>query len=139
MSNAIKYHVELDGPFFQGDPGQKLGARIRQMHSGLAQEGQRLVRQALQAGQSGRQPMRGVSPNRVAEHVIGRVESLTGKGWRASAVISVNNSGLSARGGISLMAAASLLEGRFHPFRRTALALGRSRAVLSANLTRDIN
>ncbi len=138
MSTPIKYSVDLSGPFFHGNPGDKLGKRIRQMHEGLAQEGQRLVRQGLGVAQSRRYPI-GVGGGRVSEHVIGRVESLAGKEWRASAVISVNNHGLSAARGISVMAAASSLEGRIHPFRKTALALGRSRAVLTADLTKDIS
>jgi len=134
---TVRLSVDLSGPFFQGDPGAKLGDNIRRMMAGLAEEGQRLVMGELRAGESSRQAL-GMGLGRVSDHVRGRVKSLTGKQWKASAVISVNNSGLSAAQGIKLMAAASGLEARFKPFRRTTLAIGRSRKILSANLAQGL-
>jgi hypothetical protein len=130
--------VELTGPFFEHDPGKTLRGNIEQMMEGVAEEGQRLVRSVLAAGESTREPIARLSPDRVSQHAIGRVRSLSGKKWRATAVISVNNSGLSRVQGISLMAAASSLEGRFHAFRRTASAIRRARAILNADLTKGL-
>lgn len=130
---AQKLTVDLSGPFFQRDPGLTLRGNIERMMEGLAEEGERLVRTDLGRGEGQRYPL-GLGLGRVRQHAIGRVRSLQGKKWRASAVISVNNSGLTQKQGIKLMAAASYLESRLHSFRRTSSAVRRARAVVTANL-----
>jgi len=135
---AVKLSVELSGPFFQRDPARTMGENIQAMLEGLAEEGEGLVRTVLTAGESSRAPIARIPSDRVSEHVVGRVHSLSGKHWTSTAIISVNNSGFSRSQGISLMAAAAGLEARLHAFRRTATALRRARSVLTANLTKGI-
>ena len=133
---AVKVQVDLSGPFFQRDPAATFGENVRRMLDGIAQEGERAIQAALGAG-TGRAPISLIG-DRVAQHVVGRTRSLSGKRWAMTAVVSVNNSGWSPRQGVALMAAASTLERRFHPFRKTASQLRSARAVLAANLTRGI-
>jgi len=134
---TVTAHVDLSGPLFQRDPGKTLRGNIRKMMAGVAAEGERIVRENLRAGQAGRAPISALG-DRVADHAIGRVTSLTGKHWMATAVVSVNNSGFSPKQGISLMAAASSVEGRSHAFRALYRDLQRSRAVARANLTEGL-
>lgn len=136
MTRPVAITWEVRGPFFQGDAGRKFRENIQAWLEQIAEEGEDVVRAALSAGSGSRATIRRIPGDRVAEHVHGRVRSLTGKHWLANAVISVNNSGLSAPAGISLMAAASNLEGRLHAFRRTASALRSS--IRRANLTKGL-
>lgn len=131
---AVKLEVDLSGPFFTRNPGLTLRGNIARMMEGIASEGERLVRQDLARGESARATIRRLG-DRVSGHAIGRVTSLSGKHWLATAVLSVNNRGYSRAQGISLMAAASSLESRQHSFRRVAQAIRRSRVILNANLT----
>lgn len=134
---AQRVQVELSGPFFERDPGLTLRGNIRKMMAGVAEEGERAVRDALRQGEASRAPIR-LLGDRLSNHAIGRVTSLTGRQWMASAVISINNSGFSGAEGRSLMAAASTVEGRVHPFSSTYRALRSAKAVLRANLTEGI-
>ncbi len=134
---TVETHVEFKGGFFRRDPGETMLRNVRKMMAGVAKEGEEIVRGRLRMGQSGRAPI-ALLGGRVAEHVHGRVDSLAGKPWLATAVISVNNAGYSAEQGKSLMAAASTVEGRTHAFRQTYLELRRARAVLAANLTEGL-
>lgn len=134
---ATSVSIDLSGPFFQRDPGKTLRRNITKMVQGLAEEGERSARAAFQSGEGGRRPISRLG-GRVSEHIIGRTRSLSGRQWRASAVISVNNSGLSAREGVALMAAASVVEGRTHIFRGLARIVRQSRAVLYADLTKGL-
>lgn len=134
---TVSTHVDLEGPLFRRDPGLTLRGNIRKMMAGVAAEGERIARQNLGAGQSGRAPISALG-DRVADHVHGRTESLRGKQWMATAVISVNNSGYSQAQGISLMAAASNVERQTHAFRSLYRDLQGSRAVARANLTAGI-
>lgn len=136
---AVAQKVEFSGPFFTRDPGATLRGNIVRMMQGIAEEGEAAVQKALGQGEGGRLPIsHGVQPSRVSGHAIGRVRSLSGKPWAATAVISINNSGFSAGEGISLMAAAAKVEAETHAFRRTATALRSARAMLRANLTEGI-
>lgn len=134
---TVRTSVTFSGGFFRRDPGATLTANIQRIMAAVAAEAAANVQQRLRAGQSGREPI-SLLGNRVAEHVVGRVKSLSGKPWLATAVISVNNSGYGRAEGISLMAAASEVESRTRAFRSTYLELRRSRAVLAANLTEGI-
>lgn len=134
---TTKTHVELSGPFFRKDPEQTMWQNIHRWMAGIAEEGERVVRMNLRRGAANRAPIR-LLGDRVADHAIGRVHSLRGKKWWATAVISVNNSGLSPREGRSLMAAASKVEGRTHAFRSAYRDIARSRKTLQANLTEGL-
>lgn len=134
----IATSIDKTGPFFTHDPAKTFRANARVMLTALAEEGQEDVRVQLRQGEGSRAPIR-LLGGRVSGHAIGRVRSLGGKPWALTAVISVNNSGFSARQGISLMAAAASLERRFHSFRRTASRLRSARAVNRAELTKGLN
>lgn len=123
---APKLTVDLSGPFFQRDPGKTLYANIGRMLEGLAEEGERLVQSRYPVfsgdGKAG---------------VRGRVRSLTGKKWAVTAVISQTHVYPWPSGGAKQYRGGKT-EARHHMFRDTARALRRSRAVLSANLTKGL-
>jgi hypothetical protein len=128
--------VELSGPFFQHDPGETLRENITRMMEALAQEGERAARDAFRATQADRQPI-SLLGDRISDHVEGRVVSVRGKRWRASAVVSVHNDGFSALLGKSLMAAASEAERETHIFRSLARNIRNARATY-ADLAKGI-
>jgi hypothetical protein len=115
---AIITSIDKSGPFFKGDPLKDFRSNVREFMDVIADEGERDVAVQLRAGESTRKPISsGVQPARVSAHVVGRTEGL--RDWTYNARVSVRNRGLSDRQGVALMAAASLLEGRTHAFRRT--------------------
>lgn len=134
----VKTTVELTGPFFQRDPKKTFRHNVRRMLQGLADESQKSIRGAFDAGASSRLPIARIPGDRVADHVIGRVRALGGRPWALTAVVSVNNRGWSPQQGISLMAAASRVEHVVHAFRDVASQIRSSRAVLGANLTEGL-
>jgi hypothetical protein len=134
MANP-RVDLKLEGPFFERDPKQTFRQNVRRMLEGLSAEGQQTIRELLAAGEGTRLPIARIPSDHVSEHVVGRVRSNSGRPWALTAVVSVNNSGLSRAEGISLMAAASVVERRVHAFRSLSSGIRRSRAVLSANLT----
>lgn len=132
--------VDFKGPFFQGDPRKKLDANIRDLMEALASEAETDVKVQMAPGQPARAPISaGVQPARVSAHVVGRVESVSGKDWRRTAKVSVRNRGLSRKQGVALMAAASRVESATHAFRRTAGRIRRARAVIRANLAKGLD
>ena len=124
--------LDLTGPFFERDPGKTVRGNIRKMMQGLADEGEKAVREQIE---SHTYP-RGTGWTR--DHAVGRVESLSGKSWFLTAVISANTNQMSPEDAIRTKAAAASVERRYHPFRRGASALRRSKAVLNANLTKGL-
>lgn len=112
--------VSASGAFFQRDPVRTFRANLRDAMAEMAESGEADVKARMQQGEGSRQPMRGITPVRVSGHVVGRVRSLAGKPWAATAVVSINNRGLTPRQGITLMAAGSRIEAQSHPFRRAA-------------------
>jgi hypothetical protein len=134
---VAKTSIVLSGPFFTNDPRKTFRQNARVMLDRLSEEGEADVKLQMHAGQSGRAPI-AVGGGRVADHVIGRVQSLRGRAWQVTAVVSVNNSGLSRAGGISLMAAAANVERETHAFRRTTSRLRRARAINAAELLKGI-
>jgi hypothetical protein len=74
-----------------------------------------------------------------AKHTVGRAESLTGNDWGTWAVVSANATGLDGEDAKRTLAAAASIEGRFHPYRQAKSAVYRSRALLTADLTKDMN
>ena len=105
------------------------------MMAGFASEGSFDVARGLDAGRG--RPIREVGDH-VADHVVGRTSSVTGKPWAVSATISAYTAGMSADEAISTRAAASVVESRTHAFRRTAGRLRRARAVNAVELTRGL-
>lgn len=125
---TYKTTIKKDGPFFQGDPAKKFQANVEAMMKGYAEAGEADVIGQLRSGEGGRAEVsHGVG--RVSDYVHGRVASLNGKHWHRTAVVSVNNHGLSREQGIALMAAAASLEARFHAFRKAKARLGRAKAA----------
>lgn len=128
MPAGYKSSIKMTGPFFQGDPGKKFKDNVREFMGALAAEGEKDVRGQLASGEGGRASLR-LGLGRVSQHVVGRTKALTGKQWKATAVVSVNNTGLAKGQAIRLMAAASLLESRGHAFRKTRGRLTRASAA----------
>jgi hypothetical protein len=129
MAVPYKTTIKTTGPFFKGDPLKKWADNKQAFMARWAEMGEADVRGRLIAGQSRRAPLRGITPNRVSGHVVGRVRSLSGKDWRATAVVSINNRGFSTAQGVRLMAAAAYLERTGHALRRAKGALRRAKAV----------
>jgi len=115
--------IELDGPFFVGDPAKTFRQNIRAFMDEVAAQGEADVKAQLAVGAASRAPIRALPAQRVADYVRGRTTSLAGRRWAVTAVVSVNNSGFSPRQGISLMAAASEVERQTGAFRRTSSRL----------------
>jgi hypothetical protein len=126
--------VDFTGPFFTKDPAKTVRENIGEMMDRLAAEGERDVKQQIE-GRSGSMPY---YTGWTRDTVRGRTESLSGKSWAVSAVISTDTSGMNARDAIRTKAAAAGIEARWHPFRRTTSAIRRSKAVLAANLTKGL-
>jgi hypothetical protein len=102
------------------------------MMEGLAEEGQSAVRDQISSHTYKR------STGWTRDHAIGRTVSYSGKPWWLTAVISANTDGMGRDDAIRTKAAAASVERRFHPFRRVATAMRRSRAVLAANLVEGL-
>lgn len=131
--------IDLKGPFFQKDPRKTFRQNARVLMDALAREGQEDVRVQMRQGQAGRAPISAdVRPARVADHVVGRTTSLKGRRWALTAVVSVQNSGLSESKAIALMAAASRVEAKTHAFRRTTGRIKRSRKINTAELMKGL-
>jgi hypothetical protein len=117
--------VELEGPLF-ADPGKKMLANITEQAAQLRDAGAAQARRGYEAGSGGRAPISRLG-DRVADHVVGRTvarPSEGGRRWAAHGVIQVYNEGLSVQQGRSLMAAASILEGRTNTMRTIARQIG---------------
>lgn len=131
----ITARVDFTGGFFTKDPGKTIRGNIRRhLMPSLAAEMERDVRMQIQAHAGSMPQYTGHTRNRV----IGRTESLAGKGWGLTAVVSANTAGMGRTEAIRTKAAAAGIERRWHPFRRTTSAVRRSRAAISAHLTRGL-
>jgi hypothetical protein len=138
-ATRITTTIDLSGPFFAKDVKKTFLENVHTMLEAIAEEGESDVRAQLVAGQSSRAEIRRLKGERVSSHAVGRVKSLAGKNWRYTAVISVNNSGFTREEGISLMAAASYLEGKTRAFRKTSTRLRRAKAINQAELTKGLS
>jgi hypothetical protein len=125
--------VDFTGPFFTHSPGATLRGNIKAMMTALSKEMEADVRGQIDAKAGAMEFYTGWTRS----HVIGRAESLSHKPWLATAVVSANTNGMSAKDAIRTKAAAASIERRFHPFRRTASAVRGSRALL-ADLARGL-
>lgn len=118
-----KLTVDLSGPLFVGDPTKTFRQNVRRMLQGVADEGAETVRAAW--------------PKRTgagAAGTVGRAQSLAGKTWALTAVVSAQHVYDWPHGGDKQYRGGKV-EKRVGMFRRTASALRSSRAVLAANLT----
>lgn len=133
LSGAVA-SVELSGPFFTRDPRQTVRQNIRRMMDALASEMEAGVKSGMDAASGGIPLWTGWT----RDHVVGRTQSLSGRRWGLTAVVSANTAGMDRPGAIRTKAAAASIERRFHPFRRTTARARRARAVLAANLTEGL-
>jgi hypothetical protein len=131
--------IDISGPFFARDPRKTFRQNIRELTASIAKIAEADVRQQMQAGEADRKPIgHGVKPDRVADHVKGRVSSLAGKKWAVTAVVSAQNQGFTKAQGTALMAAAASVEKRTHAFRRTTTAMRKGRGVNLDELLKGI-
>jgi hypothetical protein len=126
--------VELSGPFFTRDPRKTVRQNIRRMLDALVKEGEEGVKAQMSA-KAGSMP---AWTGWTHDHVVGRTSSLSGKRWALNAVVSASTDGMGASEAIRTLAAAAVIERRFHPFRRVTSRMRRARAVLAANLSRGL-
>jgi hypothetical protein len=127
--------VKFSGPFFEKDPVKTLAQNMKDLMDDLTAGAEEDVKAQMVVTQGIRRPVSsGVTPARVAAHVVGRTESLTFKEWRKTGVVSVQTRGLGRRQAIALMAAASEVEAQTGAFRRTAGRIRRARADLTKGL-----
>lgn len=138
MPTRVTSKISLDGPFFSKDPGKTFRQNIRLLTAAIAAEAEADIRQQMRVGEGQRAPMRGITPDRTAGHVVGRVTSVRGRPWAVTAVASINNSRLSPAQGIRLMAAAATVERRVHAFRRTTSRMRRAKALNQAELLKGL-
>lgn len=125
--------IQMDGPFFKADPEKTILENVQKFMQGIADEGAKAARAGLLTGSDRRAPIR-LLDDRVADHVIGRTVSLTGKKWRTAAVVQVLNRGYSGAEGTSLMAAASYVEGKTAAIRRVSRGINANKADFTKGL-----
>lgn len=131
---ATVTRVDFKGPFFERDVRKSMRTNIRDMMGALAQEAESDVKGQV-GGRHGSMPR---STGATYASIKGRTTSLGGKQWQVTAVVSANTGGMDRATAIRIKAAASTIERRWHPFRRTSFSIRRARAVISANLTKNI-
>jgi len=133
---AVTTRVTLSGNFFTHDPGKTLYQNIGAMLDGLASEMQGVVRADI-ASHAGEMPQ---YSGWTTAHVFGYTQSVrTGKLWATWAAVGAVTAGMSKNDAIRTKAAAARIERRWHPFRRVKSAVYRSRAVLSADLAKNLD
>jgi len=132
-STRSTVNVDFSGPFFRSDPEKTIMENVHKMMVGIADEGAKAARAGLSTGSGGRALIRELG-DRVSDHVIGRVASLSGKRWAAAAVVQVDQSGYSEREAKSLMAAASYVESRTAAIRRVTRSINAGKADLTKGL-----
>jgi hypothetical protein len=126
--------IDLSGPFFEHDPAKTFRQNVRTMLEALAAEGEADVKAQIQARAGSMRHYTGWTRGTVK----GRTQSLSGRKWAVSAVISTNTAGMDRKDAIRTKAAGSTIEGRWHPFRMTKNRLNRSRKINAAELLKDI-
>ena len=131
---AKPLRVDFKGPFFIRDPSKTFRANVRDFMDAVAAEGERDVRQQIEARRGSMKHYTG----HTAEHVRGRTKSLAGKRWAVTAVVGMDTSGMDRKQAIRTQDAAASVESRFHPLRRTTAAIKRGRAAQMANLTKGL-
>lgn len=137
MATSTITRIDFKGPFFKADVNKTMLQNVHKMMTAFAAEGAGYARERLMSGSGSRAMVRELG-DRVADHVVGRVMSRSGKQWTAAAVVQVYNEGLSASESVSLMAAASYVERRTHAIGSVTRQLRSARAVLQADLTKGL-
>lgn len=121
--------IDLSGPFFAYDPVKRYSENVITMLEAFAREGEEDLRaQASPYSDSGA----------FVGGIEGRVRSLAGKQWRATAVISQTHVYPWKGGGVKQYRGGKH-EARHGFFRKTKSRLNRSRAVNKAELTKGMN
>lgn len=127
--------VTLEGPFFRRDPGKTLRGNVRDLMDALAEQMQSDVRTEIAAHA-------GSMPNYSGwtwAHIRGRTVSRTGKRWGTWARVSAYTEDLDAKEAKRTKAAAATIERRWHPWRAAKRNVYRSRALLTADLTKGLD
>lgn len=133
---SFKTSITKDGPFFRHDPARTFRDNAHELMLAVVREGVADVVGQLRQGEAGRRPIAQIG-DRVADHVAGELRRAP-TGPKYSAAVFVRNRGYTKDEAISMMAAASVLEGRTHAFRKTAGRISRARGVNMAELTKGI-
>lgn len=125
----------LSGNFFTHDPGKTLYANLRDMLDAVAAEMETEVKRDILSRQ-GEMPY-------WTGRTLGTVEGYTtskktGKRWATWAAVGTVTAGMGKADAIRTKAAAATIERRFHPFRKVKQGIYRSRALLSANLAKNL-
>jgi len=122
--------IDATGPFFQYDPVKRYSQNQIEMLEAFAKEGEQDIQAQVAAA--------GYGGGHFYEGVVGRVHSLGGKQWKATAVISQTHVYPWPGGGAKEYRGGKL-ESRHGFFRKTKTRLNRSRAVNKAELTKGLN
>jgi hypothetical protein len=132
----LQVWVEANGPFFEKDVKRTLYSNIGEMLDKVAAFMEHDVKEQV-AGHEGDMPYwTGTS----LAHIEGyRVSKRTGKHWSLWAAVGSVTAGMSRKHAIRTKAAAASIEARWHPYRRTKGNIYRSRAVISADLTKGLD
>lgn len=128
--------ISLEGPLFTHDPAKTFQQNVEVLMAEVAKQGEEDVRAKMQQGEGGRDELS--IGGRVSERVRGRVESLSGKHWRRTAVVGPDRTGLDAKDAIALFAAASRIEGETRPFKRSLARMRRAKTVTAPELMRGL-
>lgn len=127
--------IDLTGPFFEKDPAKTVRQNVRVMMEAMAREAESDVKAQIPS-----------KSGETARGIRGRVQSLAGKPWAVTMVVSqqrafpwkhMGTRGFVGRG--EAVYRGGKLEAKLHMFRRTAGRLRRSRAVNTAELTKGLN
>jgi hypothetical protein len=94
--------ITVEGPFFQKDPKATVGKNAHDFMQKIAKAGETDARTRAASA-----PRQSKSAPYSAPRITGRVQSLTGKRWVVTAVISANTSGLSREQAQRVLAALS--------------------------------
>jgi hypothetical protein len=133
---AVTTKIELSGNLFRRDPGKTLYQNIGDMLDKLADEMEREVRADISAHEGEMRYWTGWT----RDHAIGyRTSPRTGKHWAVWVAVGEVTTGMSREQAIRTKAAAATIERRWHPYRRAKDAAYRSRAVISADLTKGLD
>ena len=127
MAASFKTSLKKDGAFFDHDPAKTFRENAHELMTAVAREGAADVRGQLRVGNADRAPIRKLGDH-VSDHVTGELRR-SPSGPMYSAVVFVENRGYDRQKAVSLMAAASRVEGRVHAFRKTKGRISRVRGV----------
>jgi len=127
-------NITYSGPFFHKDPAKTLQQNIETMLDAVGREGEQDVKAQI-AGHRSEMP---AYTGWTYDSVRGAMRSLSGKPWRRTVAIQAQTGSMNDANAIRTKAAASTIEGRWHPFRKTLSRLRRARAINRAELTKGL-